>query len=75
MVAMFQEKCDVFATIDNFDFDIFAFEKHVGRSNTLPYLIMNLIYKLPFDLENSQYNEEKMVTFLHNIGSGYRKEV
>ena len=64
-----------FENIENFDFDIFEFETQVGRENTLPYLVMSLICSLPFDLNNSLYNEDKMMKFLCQIQKGYRKEV
>ena len=69
------EKNKAFEKIEDFDFDIFDFESHVGRRNTLPYLVMSLISSLPFDLNNSLYNEDKMMKFLCEIQKGYRREV
>ena len=71
---MFQEKESVFSEIDNFLFNIFAFEKEIGRVNTLPYLVMGLLSKC-IDIYNSPYNEQKLVKFLHQIRRGYKQDV
>jgi len=66
---------EFFKRAQEFDFDIFTFADQIGRMHALTYLTMHLMVQLPSQPLNNQYNEEKMVTFLNTIQSGYRKQV
>jgi hypothetical protein len=50
------------------EFSIFNFAQEIGRSQALPYLVINLLDNLPGKEEGfGSFNEDKLVLFLNEI--------